>query len=405
LDAAETSGRQPERWLVITTLGVTQILAWGSTFYLPAVAARPIVADTGWPLPLVVGGLSVGLLVAGLVSPSVGRMIHRRGGRPVLAASSAIFGLGLVCLGLAPSLFAYFAAWVIIGVGMGAGLYDAAFATLGQSYGAAGRRAITSLTLIAGFSSTIMWPAGAWLIDHAGWRNTCLIYAAIQILVALPLHLLLMPDRTRIPAGPTEEDRTVGKPSSVLPRGGSSVFLVLAVALSLGGVVAAVLSVHLIAMVQGLGLDLVAATALAALIGPSQVVARIGELALARMHHPLWTLVFAMGLITTGFALLLGPAGWIAVGIVLYGAGNGIQSIARGTVPLALFGPANYAALMGRLGFPNLIAQALSPTLAAILLADGDERMLLAILTGIAGASLLLAILLLIKAGAAPASR
>ncbi len=124
------------RAVVVSALGATQILAWGSTYYLPAVLAEPVAADTGWPLSWVVGGLSLGLLVAAFVSPRVGRAIEREGGRRVLALSAVTIGIGQIGLAVSPSLPAFVACWLIIGVGMGAGLYDAAFAPWGGSTGA-----------------------------------------------------------------------------------------------------------------------------------------------------------------------------------------------------------------------------------------------------------------------------
>jgi MFS family permease len=109
------------RLVVVTALGITQILGWGSTYYLPAVLAVPIVQDTGWALDWVVGGLSIGLLIAGLISPRVGHMIDQKGGRPVMAASALLFAAGLLILGLAPSLPVFIGGWVVIGVAMGGG--------------------------------------------------------------------------------------------------------------------------------------------------------------------------------------------------------------------------------------------------------------------------------------------
>jgi len=162
-------------------LGVTQIFAWGSSYYLPAVLAKPIAADTGWSLSWVVGGLSLGLLVAGLVSPWVGRAIARSGGRPVLALSAGLLAAGLSALALAHSLPAFLIAWLLVGLGMGAGLYDPAFATLGRLYGHGGRSAITTLTLFGGFASTVCWPLSAFLDAHLGWRGACLVYAGFQL--------------------------------------------------------------------------------------------------------------------------------------------------------------------------------------------------------------------------------
>ena len=158
----------------VTVLGLGQVFAWGATYYLPAVLARPIAQDTGWPLTWIVGALSLGTLVSGLAAPAVGRRIDRLGGRPVLAASALLFAAGLGGLAVAPGLLAYLACWLLLGLGMGAGLYDAAFGTLGRLYGQDARKHITVLTLFGGFASTLCWPLSAWLVSAVGWRGTCL---------------------------------------------------------------------------------------------------------------------------------------------------------------------------------------------------------------------------------------
>ena len=177
---------EPGRLRVVIVLGTAQILAWGASYYLPAVLATPIAVATGWPHAWVIGGLSLGLLVSGLVSPRIGRLIGAHGGRPVLAASAILLALGLVMIALAPSIVMFLAGWAMIGVGMGAGLYDPAFATLGRLYGEQARVPITQITLIAGFSSTICWPLSAYLVVHLGWQLTCLVYAGLLVGTVLP---------------------------------------------------------------------------------------------------------------------------------------------------------------------------------------------------------------------------
>ena len=202
------------RAVVVTALGVTQIFAWGCSYYLIAVLAEPIAVETGWARAWIVGGVSLGLLTAGAISPWVGRAIAALGGRPVLAASAGLLATGLVALGLAQSLPVYVAAWLVIGFGMGAGLYDPAFATLGRLYGHSGRSAITTLTLFGGFASTICWPLSAFLEAHLGWRGACAAYAGFQLFVALPIYLLVVPREPRQPAHPPEQK----SPRSLAPR-------------------------------------------------------------------------------------------------------------------------------------------------------------------------------------------
>lgn len=344
---------------VIAALGIAQILAWGSSFYLLAVLAGPISRDTGWPLPWVVGGVSLGLLVAGLVSVEVGRRIEMRGGREVLAASAILLAAGLMAMALAPTLPFYLAAWLLIGVGMGAGLYDAAFATLGRLYGASARQAITALTLWGGFASTVCWPLSAWLVGVVGWRGACVAYAGLHLAVTLPLVLVFLPGQA--PAGPAEAEAS--------PSGQRDPILwLLAAILTTAASIAAILSVHLIALLEVRGMPLAAAVGLGALVGPAQVLARVVEMATGGRYHPLWTLGTAAALIALGVILLWSGAELVAAALIAYGAGNGIWSIARGSLPLALFGPDGYAALMGWLAAPALVAQAAAPVIGAVIL-------------------------------------
>ena len=188
------------RPVTITALGIAQILGWGTSFYFPAVLAPPIVADTGWALAWVVSGTSIGLLVAGLIAPKVGAIIDRRGGRPVLAVSSLLQAAGLCCIGLAPNLPMFLLGWVVLGGGMGTGLYDAVFAALGKLYGRDARTAITNLTLFGGFASTVCWPLSAFLAENFGWRGACLVYAALHLIVSLPLQMAVMPPLSKVPS-------------------------------------------------------------------------------------------------------------------------------------------------------------------------------------------------------------
>jgi MFS family permease len=351
------------RTVIIVALGVAQILAWGSSFYLIAVVAKPMAEETGWPLAWIVGGLSLGSLISGLVSPRVGRMIEARGGRGVLGCSAVLLAVGLVVVGFAPDLPVYLAGWVIMGVGMGAGLYDPAFATLGRLFGEKARTAIAQLTLVAGFSSTVCWPLSAYLVSRFGWRGTCLSYAAIDLAVVLPLYLIALPtEERRLPSRAAPPGRAAKGPPLRLA------FWLLAATMTIASVIMTVISVHLLTLMIAHGLDLAAAVALGTLLGPAQVGARVLDLALSRRRHPVWTLVASCVLVAAGLGLLMARPGLAAAGIVLYGAGSGIRSIARGTVPLALFGAEGYAGVMGRLAMPSLIGQAVAPALGGVLI-------------------------------------
>ena len=374
---------QPDRRIVVTALGIAQILAWGTSFYFPAVFAEPIVAETGWSLGLVVGGTSLGLLVAGLVSPQVGRVIDRRGGRPVLAASSLCYALGLAGIGLAPVLPVYLAAWAVLGLGMGTGLYDAVFAALGRMYGQAARGPITNLTLFGGFASTVCWPLSAWLIEHAGWRGACFIYAAVHLCVCLPLQIAVV-RRQPEPAPAARTETTDASADAPAAADETRILVLLTLVQSIAAAIGSIVVVHLLIFLQARGVDFAAAVALGTLFGPAQVGARVVERVFGARYHPIWTLIAAGALMAAGLALLLGRSSLLALIILVYGAGYGITWIARGTLPLALFGPARFPRLMGKLAFPSLIVQALAPSAGALLIEWRGADATIAVLAGFA---------------------
>jgi predicted MFS family arabinose efflux permease len=370
-----------DRRVVIASLGAAQILAWGTTVYLPAVFAGPIVQGTGWSLGYVVGGTSIGLLVAGLVSPPVGRLIGRYGGRPVLLASSLCFAAGLAGIGLAPSLPVYVAAWIVLGLGMGTGLYDAVFATLGRMYGSAARTPITNLTLFGGFASTICWPLSAFLIDHAGWRNACFIYAALHLAVSLPLQMAVV---RRPPPLPTAEEAK-DKPEAAVEVGPIAnerlIFALLAIVLSLAAGIGSIVVVHLLIFLQARGVDYAAAVGLGTLFGPAQVGARVVERLFGSRYHPIWTMIGSVSLMAIGLILLFAGFPILVLIIVLYGAGYGVSWIGRGTLPLALFGALRFPRLMGKLAFPSLIVQALAPSAGALMIEKTGAHATIGMLT------------------------
>jgi MFS family permease len=338
------------------------------------VLAKPIAEDTGWPLTWVIAGLSLGLLIAGLISPFVGRRIRDLGGKPVLIASALLLAAGFTVLALAPTLPVFIAGWAVMGLGMGAGLYDAAFSTLGRLYGLAARKHITTLTLFGGLASTTCWPLSAFFLSTLGWRGTCGAYAAIQILVSVPIYLLALKDPVPPLAAAPSAPHLPAREGIASHRG---LFLLLAVCITIASMLSTVISVHLLTLLEARGLRLATAVALGALVGPSQVGARFIEMLVSRYHHPIWTKVAAVSLVASGLLLLWIRLPLIPLCLIFYGSGIGLESIARATLPLALFGAADYAPIMGRLARPSLIAQAATPSIGALLIQHlGTEGML-----------------------------
>ena len=290
-----------------------------------------------------------------------------------MIASSIFYATGLVGVGFSPTLPVYLLAWIVIGVGMGTGLYDAVFAALGRMYGTEARGPITNLTLFGGFASTVCWPLSAFMIEHIGWRTACLVYAALHLLLALPLQMAVV---GRVPAKGKPQEKSgqdVGARGETSIENEALIFSLLAAVLSIAAGVGSIVVVHLLIFLQARGLDFAAAVGLGALFGPAQVAARVVERLFGSHYHPIWTMVASCLLMAVGLLMLFGAVPALSIVILVYGAGYGISWIGRGTLPLALFGPVRFPRLMGKLAFPSLIVQALAPSLGAI--ADRGARL------------------------------
>jgi len=349
------------RLAVILMLGTTQTLGWASSFYLPAILGDRIATELGMSSTWFFAAFSAALVVSALVGPRAGRTVDAVGGREVLAVSNLILAAGLAVLALAHSQPMLWLAWLILGLGMGIGLYDTAFAALGRIYGVEARSAITGITLLAGFASTVGWPLTAWGAGELGWRETCLAWAGAHIVVGLPLNLLL-PKSSRA----TIAEADVKKPHIPIDRP----MLVLGFAFAASWTVVTAMAVHLPRLLEAAGASTVQAVAAGALIGPSQVAARILEASLMQRFHPMVSARLSVALHPLGAAVLAAFGGVAASGLftVLHGAGSGILTIARGTVPLAMFGSENYGYRLGLLGAPSRMAMAVAPLLFGILI-------------------------------------
>ena len=371
-------------WRAVLVLGVTQILAWGAIFYPPVLTVPLIAASRGWSITFAMAGFSLALLTAGLVSPRTGALIDRFGGHRVMPVGSLLGALGLVGLVYADHPATYLAVWMLLGVAISASLYDPAFATLGRIFGAAARQPITALTLAGGFASTVSWPVTHLLIQTSGWRGTYLFYAGLLALVAAPMHAFLLP-RTRADLGARPDGKKQSS-STVLPPTGWP-FVLVAAAFATYAFVPSGLSAHLLAIFQRSGIDAGTVVAIGALFGPAQVAARICEFVFARGVHPLNVARFAVALLLLAFVLLalLGfsvPAA--AAFAVMFGMCNGLITIARGAVPLALFGAAGYGHLMGRIALPFLVMQAIAPLVLAFVAERTSDPVVLAVVASFA---------------------
>jgi MFS family permease len=383
---ADEQGSQPGT-LGICLLGMLQILMWGGSFFLMAIMAEPIMKETGWASQWVFGSLSLGILVSALLAPLTSRLIARLGGRLVLACSGLVMATGLFVMAASSSLAIFLFAWTIIGVGMALGLFEALLATLGALYGAGAGRAITGITLISGFATTVCWPAVALLIAYFGWRTTCLVYAALLVITVAPLYLWALPRGT--------EQFGNGNAACISDTAiDRRTYLLLTTIFAVGAVIMTAMSVHLVSLLQGQGSSLAAAVGLSTLLGPSQVGARFLQVFFAR-HHPVWITLVYVVLVAVGLVLVATAPVVAALGVVIFGAGNGLRAIIRGLLPLALMSSAQYVLLMGRMARPSLIGQALTPLVGGYLLQTFNSNGVLTGLCMLAVLNVLLVCLLL----------
>ena len=382
-------------WRAVSVLGLTEILSWGALFYPPVLTVPLIAADHGWSRSFAMAGFSVGLFVGGLCSRYVGGAIDRFGGHVVMPFGSLIGAAGLVGLVWAPGATSYFAAWITMGIAMAASLYDPAFATLGRIFGSAARAPITVLTLAGGFASTVSWPATQFLIEAVGWHGAYLVYAALLAGLAAPLHAFALPREHA--SAPSRSVAPADKREKTFVPAYGFAFVLVAAGFASYAFVPSALSAQLLAIFNRFGLAPGTVVTIGMLFGPAQVLARVCELSFARHTHPLWTARFALGLLVTAFvllALLPFSAMLAAVFAVMYGMANGLLTIARGTVPLALFGAAGYGRLMGRIGGPFLVVQAVAPVVVTYVAEHASDAIGLALVAVFVAIALLCFVLI-----------
>lgn len=381
---------------VVAALGLAQTLAWASSYYLVAMLAAPMAREFGLGTPSVFAAFSLALVVSAAVGPLSGRLIDRHGGRPVLLVTNGLFALGLIALGSAQGPWTLFAAWALLGVAMGSGLYESAFAALVRLYGQGARNPITGITLIAGFASTVGWPLTAWLEGQFGWRGACFAWAALHVVLGLPLNAWLpaVADAVPPPAAPAQEAAGQPPPPAEVvppPHPGRTAGL-LAFVFAATWFVSTAMATHLPAMMQAAGTSLAVAVGVGALIGPAQVAGRLLEFGVLRRVHPLLSARLAALMHPLGATTLLlaGPAA-APLFALMHGAGNGIMTIAKGTLPLSLFGAAGYGVRQGWLMMPARVAQAAAPFLFGLVLAKWQANALwLSAALGAASAAALL---------------
>jgi len=388
----------------VLVLAFTQILTWGILIYPPVLTMPHVTAAHGWSLAFGMAGFSLGLIVSGLLSPVVGGLIDRHGGNVVMASGALAGALGLALFSVADHPATYLACWLLLGAAMSASLYDPAFATLTRIFGASARRQITFVTFAGGFASTVGWPATHLLLENVGWRGTYLTFAAVFALVVAPLHAFALPRHVAIAPLPVVDAVVVPQQATLRPEGWP--FILLAAAFSLYSFILSGVTSNLLALLERGGLSAATAVTIGAMFGPAQVASRLADFMLAGRTHPLWIARGAVVLVVSAFAMLAFAgisfplAALFAIG---FGAANGVMTIARGALPLLMFGPAGYGRVIGRIARPALFVQAFAPFVVASAVETLSDRTVL--LLGTAGALIVLVCFVMIKTPGVAARR
>jgi MFS family permease len=362
--------RQPMRGMIglVIALGIAQILSWGSLYYSISVLGGAMRAELGVSELFLFGAYTAGLLVSGAISPVVGRLIDRRGGRFVMSSGSILGALAMTVLGCATNAATLVVGWLIAGAAMAATLYDPAFATLSQHTGDRYRRAVTLLTLLGGFASTVFWPFALFLLQGWGWREACVVFAALHLLVGLPIHAWLVPPR---PAREAQDSRATAARS---PAFESPSLPWLNASFAIVNFVAGVLAVRMVELLTGVGMTTEQAVAASMLMGPMQVAGRVLEMTFLKRFKATAIGTLSMALIVTAIVVLGVSSGnsVLAIAFVIaYGCGNGIFTIVRGATPAEIFGPRGLGELLGHLSRPSQFARALAPAAYSLLLTLG----------------------------------
>ncbi|MDF2118932.1 MFS transporter [Roseiarcaceae bacterium H3SJ34-1] len=386
--------------MVSVMLGIAQTLGWASSYYLTAIIAVPVARDLGISVTWFFGAFSLSLLLSAGLAPMAGKWVDRHGGRGILAASNLVFAAGLGLLAFTNNPVMLFVAWLVLGVAMTIGLFETAFAALTRAYGMAARGPITMVSVIGGFGGTIGWPMTAWLDANYGWRSACLVWASLQLTLGLGLHLLFVPRGVRVPVVPVQQAPSTVMPAASVQAAAPSLLdrtmLLLAYIFASVWFITTAMASHLPYILQMSGVPTASAIFACALIGPAQVTARMIEFTIGRHIHPLISArLAALAHPAAGLALLLfGPVAAILC-TVLHGFGNGILTTAKGTLPLAIFGPQSYGKRQGLISIPARCTQACAPLafgffieqwgVYALLVSIGLSLLILAALLALSG--------------------
>lgn len=364
------SRRLPEYSLLLTGLALTRIIGWGSIYYSPSVLASYFQRDIGLGPTTIFGGITILLVIGAAISPMLGRHLDRRGTRQAMALGAVISALGLALLALAQGPVSYLATWFVIGIGHAMQLANTGNVTVAQLMEERTRRVIGLMMLVTGLASSVFWPLTAWLSADYGWRACLFVFAAIQLVIVLPIHLAIPAYSAKPLADPGPAAMPAEEQGRVPASERRVIFWLLALSFSASGLVSWGLPLHIIGLMQGAGIGGATAVTIASLSGPATMIARAVD-AVAGERLPVERVALA-GLALGPAACLLmavapGSSAFAVAFVTLFSAAMGVIAVARATLPLALFGRNGFGAMLGRLTVPQNLTFAAAPLLFALM--------------------------------------
>ena len=374
-----TDGITRQGWILIWTLSAAQLVSWGTLFYSFSLFILPMEKELGWSKTDLNGALSAGMLVAALFAMPIGRWIDRERDRAVLTLGSLAGGLMLLAWAAVSDLVLFYAVWLVIGASFAATLYEPGFAVLTTRLGPHYKRGITSMTLVAGFASTVFMPLTQLLIDWFGWRPALVVLGIVTLVVCGGIHWFVLAPSDKPPPPPMPADTRDRSPLRRAIR--TPAFWGLLVALSCYGAAQTAMIFHLVPYLNEMRMDSGTVVAILAIIGPVQVAGRVVIVAFGKNLSA--RTIGSFSLLAQPLAMLIliflppTPA-WVGLAIAVYGAANGMTTIVRGTIVQEVLGRAGYGVINGAIGFPATILRALAPAVAALVfdLAGGYDRVL-----------------------------
>ncbi|WP_223633012.1 MFS transporter [Planococcus sp. 4-30] len=381
----------------VISLGISQLVCWGISYYLIAAFGARIAEDLGWTDAIVYGGFSASLVIMAIASPLTGRLIDRYGGSIVMSIGSILLALGCGGIALSHSLGTYYASWMVLGFAMRLSLYDAAFAALARIGGAHAKRPISQITLLGGLASTIFWPIGFFLTETFGWRPALIIYATLALLT-LPLHLSLPKGRFSEVRHTADAAMPPLSPAATTAREKWIAGSLYALIFTLLNFLNSGMSTHMITLLAGLGLTAALSVWISTLRGIGQSLARVCEVLFGARLHPVSLTILASALLPIGFITGLFSGEFLTAALLfafLFGAGNGLMTITRGSLPLVLFDHDTYGTYVGKLLIPGFLLSAIAPIVYTYVINRFGEQ---TALTGSAGlAFIIFALSLVLK--------